>query len=280
MSAPPGRTALRPPLALLYHAVRPLSRGWDLLERALVVNPGVFARQIERLAGAGYRTLTLGEYTAALEGRAPASRGFLLTFDDAYDDLDDYVTPVLRRHGYTAVVFAPWAHLGALNTWDCQHPVLSRLRVMPAGRLRALAAGPWEVASHGGRHLDLRALEPEVRRRELRASREGLSELLGHPVRALAYPFGYEDEGVRRDASAAGFELGFVATPYPSDDRLQLPRRAVTDLDRGLLVDLRTSGSPWLYRLEDAARVLLRASRRPRVAAHQPPAGKKVLQCS
>jgi peptidoglycan/xylan/chitin deacetylase (PgdA/CDA1 family) len=274
------RAPLNPPLALMYHAVRRLSRSWDLLERALVVDPGVFARQIERLAGVGYRTLTLSEYTAALEGRSPARRRFLLTFDDAYEDLDDFVTPVLSRHGYTAVVFAPWAHLGALNTWDGQHPVLSGLRVMSAGRLRALAAGPWEVASHGARHLDLRAIEPEVRRRELRASREGLSELVRQPVRTLAYPFGYEDQEVRRDASAAGFELGFVATPYPSGDRLQLPRRAVTDLDRGTLVDLRTSGSPWLYRLEDAARVLLRARHLLRVVTRRPLEGKKAPRCS
>jgi peptidoglycan/xylan/chitin deacetylase (PgdA/CDA1 family) len=270
---------MNPPLALMYHAVRPLSGGWDLLERALVVAPGVFARQIERLDRAGYRTLTLDEYTAALEGRLAARHRLLLTFDDAYEDLDDVVTPVLRRHGYTAVVFAPWAHLGGHNTWDGQHPVLSRLRVMPAGRLRALAAGPWEVASHGGRHLDLRALDPELRRLELLNAREALSELVGRPVHALAYPFGYEDQGVRRDAAAAGFELGFVATPYPAGDRFRLPRRAMTDVDRGPLFDQRISASLWLYRLEDTARLPVRAGRRLRAAARRTLPSEKALRC-
>jgi peptidoglycan/xylan/chitin deacetylase (PgdA/CDA1 family) len=265
------------PLALMYHAVRPLSGGWDLLERALVVDPGVFARQIERLARAGYRTLTLDEYTAALDGRLAAGRRLLLTFDDAYEDLDDFVTPVLRRHGYTAVAFAPRAHLGALNTWDAHNRVLSRLRVMSAGHLCALAAGPWEVASHGGRHLDLRAIDPELRRKELRDSREALSELLGRPVHALAYPFGYEDQGVRRDAAAAGFDLGFVASPYRAGDRLRLPRRAIIDLDRGPLFDQRISGSTWLYRLEDTARLPLRAGRRVRAAIRRPVSGKEAL---
>jgi peptidoglycan/xylan/chitin deacetylase (PgdA/CDA1 family) len=240
----------------MYHAVRPLSARWDVLERALVIDPHVFARQIERLAAMGWRTLTLAEYAGALE-RPPAGRRFLLTFDDAYEGLDDFVTPVLRRHGYSAVVFAPWAHLGTPNTWDWGHPVLCRLRVMSATNLRALAAGPWEVASHGCRHVDLRAMHPEARQRELRASKEGLSELAGRPVRALAYPFGYEDPGVRRDAAVAGFELGFVATPYPAGDRLGLPRRAITGLDRGPLLRLRTARRPWLYRLEDGARLPL-----------------------
>lgn len=252
---------MNPPLALMYHAVRPLCRRWDMLERALVVDPRVFARQMERLAAGGYRTLTLREYEAALEGPRPAGRRLLLTFDDAIEDLDDFVTPVLRRHGYTAVVFAPWAHLGGLNTWDGRHPVLSRLRVMSAARLRGLAAGPWEIASHGGRHVDLRTIAPAVRRHELCESRQALSDLAGQPVRALAYPFGYEDQGVRRDASATGFELGFVASPYRSGDCFRLPRRAVTDLDRGRLLDLRMSAVPWIYRLEGTARVPVQATR-------------------
>jgi peptidoglycan/xylan/chitin deacetylase (PgdA/CDA1 family) len=268
---------MKPPLALMYHAVRPLSGGWDLLERALVVDPRVFARQIERLDRAGFRTLTLDEYRAALEGRLAAGRRLLLTFDDAYEELDDFVTPVLRCHRYTAVAFAPWAHLGAHNTWDGQHAILSRLRVMSASSLRALAAGPWEVASHGGRHLDLRTLDPELRRRELRDSREALSELVGRPVHALAYPFGYEDQEVRRDAAAAGFDLGFVATPYPTGDCLRLPRRAITDLDRGPLFDQRISGSPWLYRVEDTARLPVRAGRRVRAAVRRPQSGNGAL---
>jgi peptidoglycan/xylan/chitin deacetylase (PgdA/CDA1 family) len=239
----------------MYHAVRPLSGRWDLLERALVIDPQVFARQIERLAFAGWRTLTLAEYAGSLEG-PPAGRRFLLTFDDAYEGLDDFVTPVLRRHGYTAVVFAPWAHLGAPNSWDVD-PALCRLRVMSAAALRELVAGPWELASHGCRHVDLRTMHPEVRRRELQMSKEALSELAGRPVRALAYPFGYANPGVRRDAVMAGFELGFVARPYPSGDRLGLPRRAITGLDRGPLLHLRTARRPWLYRLEDAARLPL-----------------------
>jgi len=244
----------------MYHAVCPLSARWDLLERALVVDPRVFARQIERLAAMGWRTLSLAEYASALDGR-PVDRRFLLTFDDAYEGLDDFVSPVLRRHGYTAVVFAPWAHLGTPNSWDVDHPALCRLRVMSAADLHSLGAGPWEVASHGCRHVDLRAMDPEARRRELEVSKESLSELTGRPVDALAYPFGYADSGVRRDAADAGFKLGFVATPYPAGGRLGLPRRAITDLDRGPLLRLRTARRPWLYQLEDGARRPLRLRR-------------------
>ncbi|MDR0357849.1 MAG: polysaccharide deacetylase family protein [bacterium] len=271
---------MNPPLALVYHAVRPLSRPWDLLERALVVDPEVFACQMEHLAAGGYRTLTLREYAAALRRPRPPERRILLTFDDAIEGLDDFVTPVLQRHGYTAVVFAPWAHLGGLNTWDGEHPVLSALRVMPAGPLRALAAGPWEIGSHGARHVDLRTIEPADRRRELGESRQGLSDLAGQPVRALAYPFGYQDHGVRRDAAAAGFEVGFVASPYDSGDCFRLPRRPVTDLDRGRLIDLRISAVPWVYRLEDTARIPVRATRLAHAAIRRHRGDERHRPCS
>ncbi|MEP7105925.1 MAG: polysaccharide deacetylase family protein, partial [Chloroflexota bacterium] len=187
---------------------------------------------------------------------------------------------VLRRHSYTAVVFVPSAHLGALNTWDGQHPVLSRLRVMSAARLRAMAAGTWEIASHSAHHVDLRTIETGARRRELSASRAALSELVGRPVRALAYPFGYENQSVRRDAAAAGFELGFVANPYPASDRMRLPRRAITNLDRGGVLNLRLAGRPWLYRLEDGARVPVRGARQLGMAARERVAGRHGQQWS
>jgi peptidoglycan/xylan/chitin deacetylase (PgdA/CDA1 family) len=251
------------PLVLMYHAVRPLGGGGGFLEQALVVDPYRFARQLGKLARWGYRSLTLAEYADARRG-APASRTFLLTFDDAYEGLDEHVTPVLRRHNYSAVVFAPVAHLGGRNSWDARNRALSALRIMNQERLRGLANGPWEVASHGFWHVDLRRLETTARRRQLARSREALGEVVGLPPSALAYPFGYADAAVAADAAAAGFELGFLATPYPINDPLRIPRRPISNLDRGVLLDCRLSARPWAYRLEDVARIVPGTYRRVR----------------
>lgn len=228
------------------------------MERALFVDPASFSRQMERLAGGGFRTLRLDEYAAALQGRISSRGRFLLTFDDGYSHLEESVTPVLRRHGYSAVVFVPLAHLGGTNTWDRRHPNLFGTGIMDEDRLRSLATDTWEVESHGMQHVDLRALEPIKRRRELRQAREQLSALLGRQVRALAYPYGYHDAGVREDAASAGFGLAFTTTAYGPTLKLALPRRAISGWDPLPLFRARTaSRGPELYRLEDAARAVL-----------------------
>jgi peptidoglycan/xylan/chitin deacetylase (PgdA/CDA1 family) len=250
---------MSPPLVLLYHAVAPLSQDADFLERALVVPRVTFARQMEDMARRGWRTLTVRQFAAALDDGSATARRFLLTFDDAYADLDRWVTPVLLRHAFTAVVFAPWAHLGQRNSWDGFHPTLSRLQIGTTDQLRALDAGPWEVESHGGRHLDLRGQDAGVRRHELDAARRALEALLGRKVRALAYPYGRHDVHVREDARAAGFELAFTARGYGPPDRFQLARRAIQSWDRTPLFRARTgAGGRWLYRLEDGAHLAIK----------------------
>jgi peptidoglycan/xylan/chitin deacetylase (PgdA/CDA1 family) len=260
---------VRAPLALLYHAIGSVGAGTDLLQRALFVEPGTFARQMARLASSGYRSMRLEEYAASLDGCISRARRFLLTFDDAYAHVEEQVTPVLVRHGFSAVTFVPWAHVGGRNEWDGRHRVLSRLRIMTARELRALDASPhWEVASHGGRHVDLRAQDANVRRRELREAREGLSSLLGREVDALAYPYGYQDARVRDDVRAAGFRLAFTAMGHGPVERYRIPRRPIASWDRGLLFTFRTAPpSAWLYWAEDVARAPLRLRHRLRQRA-------------
>jgi peptidoglycan/xylan/chitin deacetylase (PgdA/CDA1 family) len=238
--------------------VATLPAGAGYVERALFVEPATFARQMDRLKQRGFRTLRLEEYAAALEGRVSTSRRFLLTFDDGYSHLDEVVTPVLRRHGYSAVVFVPLAHIGGSNVWDRSHPRLFGTRIMGEEALRSLDAGLWEVESHGTHHVDLRELDPTTRRRELREGREHLSVLLGREVAALAYPYGLHDGGVRDDAAGAGFELAFTASGYGPAGRMMLPRRAVSGWDPLPLFRARMARfGPALYRLEDAAREVL-----------------------
>ena len=262
-SPTPSATADRPnlsgrqPLTLLYHAVAPLPPGAGYLARALFVDPRRFAEQMAELAGRGYRTVRLAEYGRMLDcEHASSSRRFLLTFDDGYAHLDQFVTPVLRRHGFSAVVFVPLANLGGANDWD-HDPLLLGARIMGARELRSLDPDHWEVESHGAQHVDLRRQASEVRVRELCEARDRLSQLLGRRVTALAYPYGHHDAGVRRDAAGAGYELAFTASGYGTRERLRLPRRAVSGWDPLALFRLRTGRlGPALYRAEDAARTV------------------------
>jgi peptidoglycan/xylan/chitin deacetylase (PgdA/CDA1 family) len=249
-------------VALLYHAVAPPPPGADREERGMFVEPDVLATQMRLLARSGHRSLRLDEVAAMVQAPgtagagAAAGRRVLLTFDDAYAHVGDVVTPILLEHGFTAVMFAPWAHLGRRNTWDeGRSRGLSKLQIMTPAELRALERGPWEVASHSARHLDLRRCDPRVRLRELVESREGLSELLGREVLDLAYPFGSHDAAVRSAAADAGYRLAFAANGDAQGGRLALPRRGVSGADSTLMLRLKLSGrAVWLYRAKGVVR--------------------------
>ena len=83
-----------PPI-LVYHKID--SRNEIGLTR---LSPRQFARHIESLAAAGWRTLTLNELAASLAGtRQAGPREFAITFDDAYRGLRDYAFPALAAWG-------------------------------------------------------------------------------------------------------------------------------------------------------------------------------------
>ncbi|MDQ6721292.1 MAG: polysaccharide deacetylase family protein [Candidatus Dormibacteraeota bacterium] len=194
------------------------------------------------LARRGFRSIRLDQLLKAPE------RTVLITFDDAYAHIATAVTPILTEYGFSAVMFAPGAYLGGRNEWDAdQHPRLAALDIATPAQIRSMAEGPWEIASHGWRHIDLRTLQSEERRRELEGTRERLSEIAGKPVRALAYPFGLSDDAVRHDAKQAGYSLAFTASPGRFNDRYQLPRHQINGGDNLRVFRMKTSG--WFDRL-------------------------------
>ena len=259
---------MRPPVALLYHAVGPRPVDANPTERGLFVEASAFERQIAQLARRGYRTVTLDEYAAALDGVRLRLKTFLLTFDDAYAHVDSVVTPVLKRHGFSAVMFTCPEHLGRTNTWDVDHKNLASLQIADEEQLVKMATGPWEIASHGSRHIDLRELEPHQRRDELLEARERLSKLIKKPVVDLAYPYGFDDPSIRDDVRAAGYRMAFTMGPATGAEHYHLPRRPIRGTDSLRVFRLKTSGwSDNLYRAggvapdwaRSAARALLGA---------------------
>jgi peptidoglycan/xylan/chitin deacetylase (PgdA/CDA1 family) len=233
---------MSPAPALLYHAVCSAPAGAVEIERRLFLHPDRFAEQMEDLARRGFRSISLAEYAQALEWRKPQPRTVLLTFDDAYAHVDQVATPVLRRHGFRAVMFAPWEHLGGYNTWDAARSTeLAQLEIASPDQLRSLDPRVWEVASHGLRHVDLRKVPAARRWIELRAARVQLSELLGQPVVDLAYPYGAQNGPVRRDAHLAGYRMAFTEGYARPRDRFQLPRWPVGGDDTWEAFRLKTS---------------------------------------
>jgi len=218
----------RPPV-LCYHRVGgPRELGVTRVARS------TFERQMTALARAGWQTLTLGEFSSALEpdGQVAHGRSFLLSFDDGYASLAEYVYPVLAEVGFSAVTFLITDYVGRDNSWDVRY-TWRRLPHLDWNDIAHWRGRGFEFASHSASHARLTWLSDCSVVDELARSRETLIGRLGPGAgRAVAYPFGARDARVERSARAAGYELGFGGV-RGNGNRLNLSRVPVYAWDVG-----------------------------------------------
>jgi peptidoglycan/xylan/chitin deacetylase (PgdA/CDA1 family) len=157
--------------------------------------------QLDWLVQDGWSNVTLAQVAAALHGGAAAlpDKGVLLTVDDGYK-AGALGASHFEAHGYRAVYFVNPGSLGskAFLGW---------------GDLKALEARGHEVASHTSDHPNLAKVlagqSPTDYAAwvwgELHACRRLLEARLGHPVTALAWPFGAYNPALVRAAQRAGY---------------------------------------------------------------------------
>jgi peptidoglycan/xylan/chitin deacetylase (PgdA/CDA1 family) len=200
---------------LCYHSVQ---HGW---ESPLSVEPGEFAWQAHWLRRRR-QVLPLRDALPRLDatGRLPRG-GAALTFDDGFAALHD-VLPVLTRERLPATVFLVAQTLtpqGQAVDW-VDTPGTEPLSTLTLDQVLEMQDAGVEFQSHSWAHLDLTQLSEEECVRDLRDSRELLSDLLGRPVTLMAHPRGRHTPHVRRAAARAGYSHAFA-----------LPERAETPED-------------------------------------------------
>lgn len=213
------------------------------------VRPAAFRRQMRAVRMAGWKTLDLDALLRARrDGERLPAKALIVTFDDAYAELEQDATPVLAANGQTATVYACAGLLGAEADAlrPAGDPIHEGARLMDADALRRLRAGGFAVGSHSLTHPHLPGLDDADLRDEVAGSRASLEASLSEEVRHFAYPFGDYDERVEAAVDAAGYASAVTtdagALPAPP---LRLPRIYVGREDGWLRL---------LLRLERAAR--------------------------
>ncbi|MFJ5096977.1 polysaccharide deacetylase family protein [Streptomyces sp. NPDC088557] len=183
---------------LLYHAVMAEPPSWIA---EFTVEPGEFARQLDAVVAAGRSPVTVGTLVGHLTAGTPLPpRPVVLTFDDGFADLAGPTAEALASRSLPATAYLT---TGAIT------PGLPCL--LPPAPMMTLAQVPdlerygIEIGAHTATHPQLDTLPPGALRRELRDPKALLEDLVGHEVRHLAYPHGYNSPAVRRAARAAGY---------------------------------------------------------------------------
>jgi peptidoglycan/xylan/chitin deacetylase (PgdA/CDA1 family) len=213
---------------LMYHKVN------DQTPNPTTIPTAVFTEQMTLLSELGYVPVSLEAVRDHYLGGAPLPpRAVLITFDDGYRDNLENALPVLRAHGYPAVLFVPIGflddgrplpHEELLVTLGVRNPTLDW------DELAELEAGGVRIESHGIGHWPLTALEPAEATREIAVSKLRLQERLGREVEAFAFVKGSQADYRPEHASLvqqAGYKLAFTSVSGangPGSDRFRLRR--------------------------------------------------------
>lgn len=201
---------------LTYHSL-------DDSDSVISVAPRIFAAQMQSLAEARLRVVTLDEILRLLHSGESA---VAITFDDGFRNLRDHAAPVLARYGFPATIFLVSAHCGRDNGWTNQPAGIVRQPLLDWNEIKTLHAAGMRFGAHSHGHPDLTQLSLAAAEAEMVDSKRAIEAALDEPVDTFAYPYGTCDASTRMLAQrhfriACGVRLGYASR---SSDAMELER--------------------------------------------------------
>ncbi len=193
---------------LMYHKVGP-NRREGRVEK-LRVTPEKFERQMSCLFKHGYRTIRVEELTNFCKGELhlPGKR-MVLSFDDGYRDNLTYAFPILKKYGFSAIIFLVSSCVGSVSKWDEGGPE----PLLNWEEIKEMCRGGVEFGSHGHTHRLLPSLSAEELKKEIEYSKSILEKKLGKAVEFFSYPWGKFDERVKAMVESCGYRASFSTRP-------------------------------------------------------------------
>ena len=208
---------------LLYHYVGEEAPDYPYLN----VETSEFSRQMKELRERGYRSVSLSDLTAYMQG-SPVKlpeKPVLITFDDGYEDNYTQAFPVLKQEGFRAAIFMVQSNFNRKNRLSVQ-------------QIQEMEQAGIEIGSHTRSHPDLTKLAAAELEKEVGQSRRGVERLAGRPIDYFAYPGGFYNLEVLEKTAQSGYAGAFTVLPglnRPDKDNPYLLRRipvfSYTDFD-------------------------------------------------
>ncbi len=193
-----GPGEVKVPILLWHHiAVSPIGSRY-------YVPPDTFDAELKLLHNWGYTTITTTELVQAItQGASLPPRPMLLTFDDGNEDNYTNAFPIMKKYGFTGVLYIVVQYMNTPN-------------YMTMDQIKEMADAGWEIGSHSETHRDLVGGTEDMRY-EIVQSRQDLEDRLGVPILTFAYPFGQEDSAAGDYVHFAGYIAAMGASGFSWD---------------------------------------------------------------
>ena len=204
-------------------------------------------------------------------GKPIPRRAFVVTFDDAFDNVYQFAWPVLERLGVPATLFLATAYLDSPNPFPMDNWELAGSERVPSVCWRPLttdhcremqSSGLIELAAHTHTHRDFRG-RPEAFAEDLRRCLAELRKWFGMEDATFAFPYGEKKLGFSSPelvsvAKNVGVLCGLTtesALVRPRDDCFGWGRLMPEDFDTGASLAGKLGG--WHGSLRELGRLLL-----------------------
>lgn len=182
---------------LMYHRVAlaesSIPNRWRL-------SPQLFERQLRYLQEEGFYSVTLEQWRRSMLTRQPLpGNAVIITFDDGYLDFYEYASPLLKKYGFSAIVFLIVDLIGKKHE-DCY--------LMGWQQIEQLQAEGIEFGSHSLNHPSFTNISYIDLVRQAASSKAILTRKLGVSIDALAYPYGHCNSVIEHLTGSCGYTFG------------------------------------------------------------------------
>lgn len=187
---------------LIYNVLRlwPNNQGVVLMYHSITedenfysVKPQEFIKQMEFLAKAGYRVISLAQAALAIKTQTLPAKSVVITFDDGYEDNYSVAWPILKKFNYPATIFVSTSLIGGSS----DHSVVPA-PILTEDNIKQLAADDlFTIGSHAHNHFKLTNLTDNEIETELSQSKVVLEKIINREINFLAYPYGKYNQRVQ-----------------------------------------------------------------------------------
>ncbi len=191
------------------------------------VTAEAFEKQLGLLAKWRTSVISFNEVVSRMEKPQPMPRkACVITFDDGYEETYSIAWPLLKRFGFSAIVFVTPNEVSTKGfaTWQ---------------QLREMSRGGFEIGSHTMHHSYMPTTPDEKLKEEVADSKAVIEQQLGKRIDFLSYPIGGYTPQAQAMAKQAGYRAACTTNrgvSYAMTDRFAIRRVKITESDANPLI--------------------------------------------
>ncbi len=174
----------RPIPVLMYHNISKEKNYQDVHVKA-------FYNQMKLMKKMGYNAVNLNKINSK-----NYQKNFVITFDDAYQNIHNYVMPILKELDYTATCFFVSNYINQFNYWDIGNKDFKKIPLMTDAQLNKWKDNDFEVGSHSLDHSNLNNLNENELIAQLSDSKKIFKDKFNIDVESFSYPYGKYNKNV------------------------------------------------------------------------------------